>query len=383
MAQQQPLMASILKSRTIWIALAVIVGLGVTKTLQIRSAISEHANQKMPPQGVTSFIVTPRTVETFANAVASLVPVQGAMLSAEEPGKITKINFESGSLVKAGDVLVQLDTAVEEAQLKSAEAKAQLGQVNLRRIKLLRPTNAASQSDLDAAQAQAQQADADAGAVRAQIARKTIVAPFSGQTGIRTVNPGDFVMQGKEIVPLQDVATMYGNFSLPQQMVPLVHVGQVVRLSSDGAPGEVFTGKITALDPQMSEATRNFKVQATFVNPNGKLRPGMFGTVNVVTGTKENVLAIPNAAVSYAPYGNSVFVIAKLDDGHGVTYDGVEQRIVQLGATRGDLVEVISGLKADDKIVSSGAFKLMPKMAIVEDNSVAPGSSAEPVVQDT
>lgn len=375
-------MTTLRKSRAVWITLAVIFGLALIKTFQIRKAIQEGEHRQMPPQGVTTYVVTPRSIDRYASAVANLVPVQGAMLSAEEAGKVERINFESGSLVNAGDILAQLDTSVEEAQLKSAEAKSQLAQVNLRRTRTLRPSNATSQSDLDAAEAQAKQAEADANAVRAQIRRKTIIAPFAGQTGIRTVNPGDFVMQGKEIVPLHALDSLYANFDLPQQMIHQIALNQTVRLTSDGAPGEVFLGTVTAIDPQVSETTRNFKVQATFANPNHKLRPGMFGNVDVVTGTMADVLAIPISAVSYAPYGNSIYVVSKLDNGQGGTYDGVEQRIVQLGAARGDLVQVTSGLTAGEKIVSSGAFKLMPKMAIVENNVVAPGESDSPKVVD-
>lgn len=375
-------MKSILSSRAVWIALAVVVFLAGYKTITIMKAISEGGKHQMPPQGVTTFVVEPRTIETSVSAIASLMAVQGATLSVEESGKVASVNFESGSLVNAGDVLVQLDTAVEEAQLKSAEAKSQLAQINLRRIRTLRPSNAASQSDLDGAEAQAKQAEADAAAIRAQIARKTVVAPFAGQTGIRTVNVGDFVMQGTEIVPLHSLTSIYGNFSLPQQDLPLIKVGQSVRLSLDGAEPDVFSGMVNAIDPQVSEITRNFRVQATFENAAGKLRPGMFGTVTVVTGSRENVLVIPVSSVSYAPYGNSVFEVSKLDDEHGGTYDGVEQRIVQLGDTKGDLVEVVTGLHEGDKVVSSGAFKLMPKMAVVENNVVSPGESFNPKVED-
>ena len=164
-------------------------------------------------------------------------------------------------------------------------------------------------------------------------------------------------------------------------------VGAVLRSGTEIArfnavSGAVFTGTVTAIDPQVSETTRNFRVQATFKNEADKLRPGMFGTVSIVTGAQENLLAIPVSSVSYAPYGNSVFVMAKIDDGKGGTYDGVEQRIVHLGAARGDLVEVVSGLEPGLKVVSSGAFKLMPKMAVVENNSVTPGNTTDPKVED-
>jgi len=375
-------MKSLLKSRAVQIALGVVLCLATIKGCQIRSAIQQNANHQMPPQGVTSYVVLPQTMETLVSAVASLVSVQGAMLSAEEAGKVTKINFESGALVNAGDVLVQLDTSVEEAQLKSAEAKAQLAQVSLKRTRTLRPSNAASQSDLDAAEAQAKQAEADANSVRAQISRKTIIAPFAGRTGIRTVNAGDFVTQGQQIVPLESLTVLFANFSLPQQLLSSINVGQTVRLTSDAIPNETFSGAVTAIDPKVNEITRNFKVQATFQNPESKLRPGMFGTVNIVTGKKDGILAIPVSSINYAPYGNSVYVISKLDNGAGGTYDGVEQKIIQLGEARGDLVEVISGLQPGDKIVSSGAFKLMPKMAVIENNVVAPGQSTNPQVED-
>jgi membrane fusion protein (multidrug efflux system) len=371
-----------LRSRAVWITIAVVLALIGYKTISIMRAIADGANHQMPPEGVTTFELQPRTLETTVSAVASLAAVQGAELSAEEAGRVAKINFDSGSLVNAGDVLVQLDTSVESAQLKSAEAKAQLAQVNLRRVRALRPSNAASQSDLDAAEATAKQAEADANAVRALIERKTISAPFAGRAGIRRVNAGDFVMQGDKIVPLHSLSELYADLYLPQQNLGIVKIGQTARLTSDAVSGAAFTGTITAIDPQVSETTRNFRVQATFKNEADKLRPGMFGTVSIITGAQENLLAIPVSSVSYAPYGNSVFVMAKIDDGKGGTYDGVEQRIVHLGAARGDLVEVVSGLEPGLKVVSSGAFKLMPKMAVVENNSVTPGDTTDPKVED-
>jgi membrane fusion protein (multidrug efflux system) len=310
--------------------------------------------------------------------------VQGVTVATELAGKITKIAFESGATVAAGDLLVQLDTSTEEAQLRAAEAAAALAKLNLDRAKELREKNTTSQAELDATDAQAKQADAQADSIRAVIAKKTIRAPFAGRLGLRLVNLGQILKEGDAIVSLQTLDPIYVNFSLPQQRLSELNVGGVVRVTSDAAPGETLEGKVTAVNPDVDVVTRNVRVQATFDNPGDKLRPGMFAAVTVVLPTKENVRAIPVSAVLYAPYGDSVFVIdEKKNEKTGQTEKVLRQQFVRLGTARGDFVAVVSGLKEGESVVTTGVFKLRPGETVVIDNTLAPNAQLAPKPSDT
>jgi len=338
----------------------------------------------MPPETVTATAAKDQSWETKLTATGSVVAVQGVTVSAEMAGKVAKITFESGATVAAGDLLVQLDTSTEEAQLAAAEAGAKWAQLNLDRAKDLREKSTNSQSDVDSATVQAKQADAQVDGIRAAIAKKTIRAPFSGRLGLRLVNLGQILKEGDAIVSLQTLDPIYVNFSLPQQRLAEVTVGGVVRVTSDAAPGETLEGKVTALNPDVDPATRNVRVQATLTNVGDKLRPGMFATVTVVLPNKENVRAIPASAVLYAPYGDSVFVVdEKTDAKSGKMEKVLRQQFVRLGTTRGDFVAVVSGLKEGEVIVTSGVFKLRPGEAVVVDNSLAPDAQLAPKPHDT
>lgn len=333
----------------------------------------------MPPTPVTATAAASGTWINSITATGSIVAVQGVTVAAEMPGKIVKIAFEPGAAVKAGEVLVRLDTTTEEAQLRAAEATAALAKANLDRAKELRQSNTNSAAELDAADAQAKQAAAQAESIRTVIAKKTIRAPFNGRLGLRLVNLGQILREGDAITTLQTLDPVFVNFSLPQQRLAELSEGTRVRIITDAAPGDSFDGEITAISPEVDVTTRNVRVQATTRNHGEKLRPGMYANVEVVLPTERTVLSIPVTAVLYAPYGDSVFVIdQKKDEKTGKVTQVLRQQFVRLGGARGDFVNVVDGLKAGETVVTSGVFKLRPGMPVVIDNKLAPPAKLEP-----
>jgi len=353
--------------------------LAVVRGLQIKAMIDAAQHTTMPPTVVTASPAANQTWENSLQATGSVTAVQGVTVAAEMGGKVAKIEFQPGSTVKAGDLLVQLDTSVEEAQFQAATAAAELAKANLGRARELRQSNTNSASELDAADAQAKQALAQVANIKAVIAKKTIRAPFAGQLGLRLVNLGQILHDGDPITTLQTVDPIYVNFSVPQQELSKLARDQAVRLKVDAAPGATFDGTINAISPEVDPTTRNVRVQATLANPEGKLRAGMFASVDVVLPTKEDVLAIPATAILYAPYGDTVFVVEDgKDEKTGATVKKLRQQVVRLGATRGDFVAVVEGLKEGETVVTSGAFKLRAGMPVVIDNTLAPKAELNP-----
>lgn len=354
------------------------------KMSQFKVMGAAGAAMVMPPTTVTA---TPVTEENWTNhlvVTGSLAPVQGVTVGAEVPGKIVKIAFEPGSAVPAGALLVQLDISTEEAQLRAAEATAALARANLARARELNASKTNSLAELDAAEAQAAQAAAQADSLKAVIAKKTIRAPFAGRLGLRLVNLGQILRDGDAITTLQTLDPIFVNFSLPQQQLARVAPGNQVRITSDAAAGQVFDGKITAINPEVDAATRNIRLQATIANAGEKLRAGMFASVEVMLPTSNRVLVIPATAVLYAPYGDSVFVVdEKKDEKSGAMQRVLRQQFVRLGPTRGDFVTVVDGLKAGETIVTSGVFKLRAGMPVAIDNTLAPKPQLAPKPANT
>lgn len=334
---------------------AFIVLLGIIKYLMIISAMAAGAAHKPPPDAVSSLVVKRIEWEESIDLVGSLAPVRGTMLSAEEPGKVVKVNFDSGALVKEGDLLVEIDTSVEEANLKSAVANSVLAKQNLDRIKQLIQTKAASKADLDAAEASYRAKEAEAASIRAIIARKRIIAPFAGRTGIRNVNVGQYVRIGDPVVPLQDLTKLFVNFTVPQSQMEYVAVGNTIELSDPTKKATKSLGIVSAVNPQIEVSTRNLSVQGVVENQAEILKPGMFIRVRLVLPQRRNVIAVPTSAVNYAPYGDSVYVIENKDGG-----STVRQQIVKLGLKREENIEIASGLNEGDEIVVTGVFKLRP-----------------------
>lgn len=333
----------------------------------------------MPPTVVTAAPAKADTWSHSLTAPGSLAAVQGVTVSAEVPGKVVKIAFEAGAAVKAGGLLVQLDTTTEEAQLNAAEATAALAEANLKRARELRESNTNSPAELDAADAQWKQANAQAESIRTIIEKKQIRAPFSGRLGLRRVNLGQNLKDGDAITTLQTMSPIFVNFSLPQQRLRQLATGTTVRVTSDVAPDETFEGKITAITPEIDPVTRSIRVQATLDNRKELLRSGMFANVEVLLPTESKVLTIPATAVLYAPYGDSVFVVdEKKDEQTGKVQQLLRQQFVRLGEARGDFVSVVDGLKPDEMVVSSGVFKLRPGTVVVIDNTLAPDANLKP-----
>ncbi len=362
-----------------------IVGpLFLAKTSQFKAMAEAGAAMVMPPTTVTAAPVQSATWGDTLSAPGSLDAVQGVTVGAEVPGKVVKIGFEPGAAVQAGDLLVQLDTSTEEAQLRAAAASAALARANLARARELRASGTNSPAELDASDASARQADAQAESIRAIIAKKTIRAPFAGRLGLRLVNLGQILREGDNITTLQTLDPIYVNFSLPQQKLSQLARGTAVRITSDAAPGKVFTGEINAISPEVDSATRNVRVQATIPNGDESLRPGMYATVEVVLPTQARVLTIPVTAVLYAPYGDSVFVVSEQkDEKSGQTQQVLRQQFIRIGGARGDFVSVVDGLKAGDMVVTSGAFKLRPGTHVVIDNTLAPDARLDPKPKNT
>ena len=365
------------------VILLVIVGaLGFFKYRQIQAAI-KGGGWTPPPEAVTTVVATEAQWQGTLQAIGSAKAVQGVMLSADLPGIVSEITFESGRPVQKGAVLVRLDTSQERAQLAAATARRDLAKLNLDRVTQLREKTANSQADLDRATAEAKQADAAVSELEAVIARKTIRAPFAGVLGIRQVNLGQYLSGGDPVVQLQAIAPIYAEFSVPQQLADGLTPGAEVRAVTDQHAEVLATGKITAVNSVIDTQTRNVDVQATFANEDHKLKPGMFIEIVIMLETKTAVVALPTSAVAYAPYGNSVFIVEDMDGPDGKKYKGVRQQFVKLGDSRGDQVSVLSGVTAGQEVVSSGVFKLRSGAAVQVNNDITPSNSTDPKPKDS
>lgn len=367
------------------LAVLVVIGvLGAIKGSQIGAMIDAGKTFKIPPVVVTATQAKEDTWQPILTAVGSLVAVQQVTVSPEMPGQVKHIAFQSGQLVQKGQLLVRLDTGVEEAQLASAEADAKLAQLQLERTRKLRETNAISQQELDSAEARAAQTQAQNDNLRGVIDRKTVRAPFTGRLGIRQVDPGAYVNSGTPLVTLQALSQMYIDFSMPQQRLAQLANDQIVRITSDAFPGETFEGKIGTIDAAVDSTTRNVRVRGVIDNPNERLRPGMFVDVAVVLPSTERVIIVPATSIAYAPYGDRVFIVQerKAEDSDA-TEKFVKQTIVRLGEHRGDFVAVISGLKAGETVVTSGAFKLQENAVVSITDKLAPDAKISPKPEDS
>jgi membrane fusion protein (multidrug efflux system) len=345
------------------------------KFLQISSLIAMGKAMEasgMPPAPVATYVAAKQEWEDTLTAVGSLQAVQGVNLAAELGGTVVEIAVENGARVAKDDLLVRLDTSVEHAQLAAAEANLKLATLQLERSKSLLAQNTISQSEFDSAEATANAAAAEVANLSAQLAKKTLRAPFAGRVGIRTVNLGQTLAAGASVIPLQALDPIYIDFSLPQQQLATLAAGQALRVKIDGVDA-AFSGLVTAINPEVDPVTRNVRVQGTLANPDEKLRPGMFAEVAVVQPSVRKVLAIPVTAIVYAPFGDSVYVIEEKD---GKTI--ARQQFVRLAGARGDFVAVAEGISAGARVVSAGVFKLMNNAAVTIDDKMQPEVSLTP-----
>jgi membrane fusion protein (multidrug efflux system) len=363
--------------------LIVITVLGFVKFRQIQTAVHAAAGFQMPPVAVTSTLAQQEQWASTMSVIGTMEAVHGVMISADLPGTVASINFDSGRAVHAGDVLVELDTRQERAQLAALEAQRDLARTNYNRMQQLVKEGVISRADYDTATAQQRQTEANVREIRATIERKTIRAPFSGIAGIRKVNLGQYLAAGNPIVQLQSLNPIYVDFGVPQEAGTRVRVGNNLQVTSEDLAGHVFQGGVTAIDSVVEEATRNVQVQATLLNPEGKLKPGMFVQVELKFGTSRSLVTVPASAISYAPYGDSVFVITELKDTKGQTYRGVRQQFVKIDGSRGDQVAIVSGLNRGDEIVTSGVFKLRNGAAVQVNNKVQPENNPAPKPADS
>ncbi len=336
------------------------------------------ASFQPPPTAVTTVIARKETWPSTVTVIGTAAAIQGVTVGADLPGTIDKIHFESGQWVHQGDTLVELDTRQERAQLANLEAQRDLAKINYDRAQQLVKAGVISRSEYDNASAQQKATEAQVGDIRAAIARKTIRAPFTGVLGIRQVSLGQYLAAGQAIVSLQSLSPIYVNFGVPQQDTPKVIPGHVLRVTNSDLPGLGFTGRIIAIDSVINEQTRNIQVQAVVTNKGNKLRPGMFVQVELPLGKPHDVVPLPASAISYAPYGDSVFIVTDMKDAKGNTYRGVRQQVIKIEGSRGDQVAVVSGINPGDEVVSAGTFRLRNGAPIQVNNSIKPENSTNP-----
>ena len=364
------------------VAVVVIIGgLAGLKIRQIRAGMAKGAKFAPPPAAVTTVVVKAQTWQPVLSAVGSLRAVNGVMVSTDLAGIVAEIAFESGSVVKKGTLLLRMNTQQETAQLQSSEARLVLAKTDLQRKRDLIAKKAIAASELDTAESQLRQMEASVSEMRALVSRKQIEAPFDGMLGIRQVDVGQYLNPGATVVSLQSVDPIYVEFSLPQQNLGSLKTGKPLRLRTSGTGEEMFEGEVTAINSQVDASTRNVMVQGTVKNPDHKLRAGMFVEVELLLPEQDGVLAIPATSIAYAPYGDSIYIVRPSPDGKGPAI--AQQQFVKLGARRGDVVTVVSGVKEGEEVVTSGTFKLAPNAPIQVNNDVQPGNELNPVPPNT
>jgi membrane fusion protein, multidrug efflux system len=379
----KPLTETKMKSRrgAMWKAIAGLVILIILlvglKAMQI--AKMTGSPMVMPPTTVSSVVVKEEDWAPKLSAVGSVSAVQGAVVSTELGGVVSKIAFENGSTAKKGDLLMQLDTSAEEAQLHSAEADLALARADVERSRDLATRKVISRADSDSAESKFNRLNAVVDQMRSNIRKKTVVAPFDGQLGIRQVNVGQSIDARLPVVQLTALDPVFVDFSLPEQYLSQLSNGLDVNVRVDALPDHDFKGKLTAVNSMVDSVTRNVTAQATLQNPEHTLRPGMFAKVEVLLPQKSKTLVIPGSAVSYAPFGDSVYVIEKKkDEKTGKESQILRQQFVRVGEARGDFVAVTQGLKPSETIVSTGVFKLRNGMKVTINNDLAPKPQERP-----
>ena len=370
------------KAGAVFAILALFFTLADVKAFQFRKMGASPMT--MPPTTVSSGVVKEEDWAPTLSAVGSISAVQGAIVSTELGGIVSEVGFQSGSEAKKGDVLLKLDSSSEEALLHTAEADLELARANLQRERDLAGRKVVSKQELDAAESTFGQKQGTVDNMRAFITKKQVRAPFDGQLGIRQVNVGQMINSGQQVVSLQALDPVYVDFALPQQELSKLAPGLEALVRTDAVPGREFKGKLTALNSMVDTVTRNVTLQATFENPDHALKPGMFVKIEIVLPEKGKTLVIPGSAVSYAPYGDSVFVIDKKKDPKtGKETQTLRQAFVRIGEARGDFVSVTQGLKAGDEVVSTGVFKLRNSMPVTINNDLAPKPQMNPTPADS
>ncbi|AND70608.1 hypothetical protein ATSB10_31540 [Dyella thiooxydans] len=372
--------------RMIWVILgtlaliAVIVG---AKVLLVVRMI--HSMPKPGPVTVSTVKAAEQDWQPSLNAVGSLRAANGADLATEVAGLVTDVHLKSGQDVKKGQLLVQLRDGDEVAQLQQLQANAQLAKLTLERARKQLAAQAISQADFDTAQADYKARLAAVAQQQVVIAKKQLHAPFDGRAGIITISPGDYLAAGTQVVTVQQLDPLFVDFNVPQGELARLKVGQAVRLHLDAWPDRTFSGRLSAINPKVDTSTRNVQVEATVPNHDKTLTPGMFAKLTVDVGQQRRQLTLPQAAIVYNPYGDTVYVVqpAKGKDEQGKpNAPTVKQAFVTTGDTRGDQVAILKGISAGTEVVTSGQMKLKNDATITVDNSVQPADSAQPTPQE-
>ncbi|WGS01369.1 efflux RND transporter periplasmic adaptor subunit [Bradyrhizobium sp. ISRA443] len=359
--------------------LAVLVG-GLVGFNAFRSHMIAQffANNKPPPSNVSAVEAKSEVIPNLLTAVGDLVAVHQVNVTSDVSGRITNILFTAGSHVKAGTPLVQLFDAPEQGDLANYKAQATVAELQLDRAKQLAARQFGPQSTVDQAQATFDQAKAGIARTEAIISQKLVRAPFDGDLGVRQVEVGQYLTAGTQIVSLTDLSVLYANLTVTEKQSSQIKVGQTVRVSVDAYPGRTFDGKITTIEPQIATDTRNIRVQATIQNPDRILKPGMFATTTIVLPEKPAVVTVPETAVDYTLYGDSVFLINEKKGDDGKTTLTADRTFVKTGNRVEGRVEILKGLKPGDRVVAVGQIKLQSGMPVAISTDPPPPVPAEP-----
>ncbi len=350
--------------------------LGV-KLLQFRALAAQGAAMEPPSESVSEARVERMKWEVALTGIGTLSTPQGALLESEMAGVVQSIHFTNGQWVKAGQLLIELESSVEQAELESAEASVALAEIEFARAEKLVEREASPQSQLDRTRAELRQARAAVATLQAVLDKKTIRAPFDGTIGIRMVNVGQLVSPGTGLVGLQNLNTLEVGFDLPQNTLRLVKEGMRIEVRPEFNGGDVYEGELIAIDPSVDARSRSLHLLGRIPNEANELRPGMFVRVRLILNDQREVLVVPNTAVLAAAFGNSVYTLVKDEDsGHLVA----RQQFVRTGERRGDFVEIIEGLEADDRVVSAGAFKLRNNSRVRISQLESPDAQLEPTL---
>jgi len=336
------------------------------------------AGNKPPPSNVSVAEAKAEVIPNLLTAVGDLAAVHQVNVTSDVSGRITDIMFTAGSNVKAGAPLVQLFDGPEQGDLASFKAQATVAQLSLDRAKQLAARQFGTQATVDQAQAAFDQANAGISKTEAIISQKLVRAPFDGELGVRKVEVGQFLTAGTQIVSLTDLSELYANFTVTEKDSGNLKVGQIVRVVVDAYPGRKFEGQITTIEPQISTDTRNIRVQATIANPDHILKPGMFATTTVVLPEKPPVVTVPETAVDYTLYGDSVFLITEKKEDDGKTGLTAVRTFVQAGNRIEGRAEILKGLKAGDRVVAVGQLKLQSGSAVTISTDPLPPIPAQP-----
>lgn len=355
--------------------LALTVLLSVGFFLHIQKLIASAP--KPGPQTVSTTVAVLTDWQPLLQSVGTLSAVRGVDISSEVAGQVSKLHVKSGQTVKAGAVLVQLNADADQAQLRSLQAAAGLAAITLKRDRAQLAIEGISQAQVDGDKADLKSKKAQVAQQAALLAKKTIRAPFAGRLGITSVNPGQYLNPGDKIITLQTMDPIYIDFNLPQQQIGQIRPGQLVRVKVDAFGDTAFQGHINAINPKIDPATRNVQVEATIANPAHKLLPGMFANATIAVGKKQRQLTLPQTAITYNPYGATVFIIQQGKNGLEA-----QQVFVTTGSTRGDQVAITSGLKKGQQVVTSGQLKLKTGTPVTINNSVQPANSPNPTPQE-